>query len=121
MSFVNTADCSYKALPIRYVTPIEYVAMAMKAGDKRWTKARDAGKARQDYHVLAVWTGCEIRTCLPSDLGHVQDHRGDEGWQLEVGIHPSRPKWLHKAMLACGKDPESDALVTHEPELAAVH
>lgn len=97
MSYVNTGDFSYKKLPIRYVLPLELVAMALKAGDERWTKAQEAGKARLDPEVNAVYMGCEIRTCLPRDLKHVQDMRGDEGWLIEAGIHPSRPKWLHKA------------------------
>lgn len=97
MSFVNTGDFSYKKLPLRYVTPHELVAMALKAGESKWTKAQEEGRRRLDPQVNAVYMGCEIRVCLPRDLPHVQDMRGDEGWMIEAGIHPSRPKWLHKA------------------------
>lgn len=109
MSYVNTGDFSYKKLPLRYVTPHEVVAMALKAGEKKWKKAQEAGALRLDRECVAVYTNCEIRTCLPRDLRHVQDMRGDEGWQLDVGIHPSRPHWLNKAweMLA---DSTADAV-----------
>src|SRR5581483_3341799 len=99
MAFVNTGDFSYVKLPIRYVTPHELVAMALKAGEEKWSKAIEAGKRRMDPQVNAVYMGCEIRVCLPRDLAHVQDMRGDEGWMIEAGIHESRPKWLHKAKL----------------------
>lgn len=97
MTYVNTGDFSYKKLPLRYVTPDEVVAIALKAGEKKWKKAQEMGAMRMDREVVAVYAGCEIRTCLPRDLRHVQDMRGDEGWQLDMGIHPSRPRWLNKA------------------------
>lgn len=109
MTAVNAGDFSYKKLPLRYLTPHEIVAVALKAGEKKWKKAQEAGALRFDRECVAVYADCEIRTCLPRDLRHVQDMRGDEGWQLEVGIHPSQPKWLDRAVQILA-DPSADVV-----------
>lgn len=106
MSLINTGDFSYKKLPIRYVTPLELTAMALKAGMKRWTKAQEEGVKRLDPAVNAVYMGCEIRVCLPRDLKHVADCRGDDGWMLEAGISRERPRWLHKAQAFVKDSPD---------------
>ena len=95
---IRNSDEVYKPLPIVYLTPTEFVAVALKAGIKRWRKAQADGKKRGDPDVLAVWQGCEIRTCKTRDLKYVRAFRPNEQWRRDAGIHESDLKWLEQAV-----------------------
>lgn len=95
---IRNSDEVYKPLRIVYLTPTEYVAVALKAGVKRWRKAQEEGKKRLDPEVLAVWQGCEIRTCKTRELKYVKAMRPDEQWKRDAGIDASDLQWLEKAV-----------------------
>lgn len=82
MSYVNTADFSYRKLPIYYLTPLEVVCLARGIGEKKWAKCQEAGRTRLDPEVSALAYGAEIRVALrpPKDM------RPPEAWLHEAKI-----------------------------------
>lgn len=103
---LNTGDFSYRKMTRYYVTPLELTALALKAGEKHWTKAQEEGRKRLDAGVAAVWMGAEICPVLPKDFYHVLDMRPPEGWMLEAGISQDRPDYLLQAMKMLNEDDE---------------